>query len=110
MEKQSYFLKSGVAISTDFQVEKELVQGNLHILLLMESGKIPDNNIICFDSSGSMIWLVEPYSFPTGEENPYMNIKANDDKTFVGSTWKGLEAKIDLSTGKILEKIKRRPW
>lgn len=107
----SYTLKSGASVQTIFPVRKEIEIGKLHVLLLMKpGGATPDNNVLCFDTQGNMIWKVEPYIPVKGDANPFMDLKKKSDTVLIGSTWKGIDVEIDINTGKVTGISKQRPW
>ena len=102
----SYKLASGVTVSTIIQVQQELIARDNHILRLdNKSGGVgvPDNNLVCFDNSGNVLWTVEPCFPLIGSENPYMDIFLLQDGNLGASTWRDINVIIDISNGKILK-------
>lgn len=106
----NYQLSSGATVTVKYPVEKELVIGGKHILTLRkQGGGTPYDNVICFDAFGMHLWTIEGYSAVAGD-NPYMNVKLDQENRLVGETWSGVHLIVDIESGKILEMIKRRPW
>lgn len=77
---------------------------NTYLITLLDSIKMnSERNIICFDLSGNIIWQIEQPD-KLHESNYYISLDKLSDFELIAFTISGVEAVIDINTGKILSK------
>lgn len=101
---------SGRAINTGLPARKAIQVGGKIIALLEITGREEqmNENVLCFDSAGDLIWRIDP-SMENGREMfPYVYINVCDGGAVVAYNWIGMDYSVDLDDGTVKAMANRR--
>lgn len=101
---------SGRAINTGLPVRKAIQVGGKIIALLEITGREEqmNENVLCFDSAGDLIWRIDPSMENGPEMFPYVYINVCDGGAVVAYNWIGMDYSVDLDDGTVKAMANRR--
>ncbi|MEW6516613.1 MAG: hypothetical protein AB1439_06920 [candidate division FCPU426 bacterium] len=99
--KEMLFKKNKVKFK--YEIKKVIKKGNVYIVLLRKPIGIHDNeNVFGVNEHGETIWQIEK-TVHIYKDSPYMDLYEAKKHVWVGN-WDGDAYRIDVKTGKILER------
>jgi len=85
----------------DYEIKSVKRTNGLLVVLFGVPPQVTNNrNVICFDKTGVEKWRIE--ALPSDRENkPYMSIDISQGR-LIADNWIGVQAAVDIQTGKII--------
>jgi len=86
-------------------IQSELLVDDVCLVILIpQSDRGPEANLLGFRFSGELIWTLSPPTDAPAVWDGFVNIWIQEDQVWVGS-WSGSSLRIDHRTGEVVEQV-----